>query len=116
MGFNLNLVQDKKFDIPLDPGIERAVLFLRNKGIETFESCEGGKGHAYTEPTVRFHGQYDDLLKAAGLLIYYGFPLDSVRRYYSVLWNELVGPYNEVTFYKKVPLKKRDTLTLGFES
>ena len=114
MPFALQLVQDKKFDIPLDPGIERAVLFLRNNGIETFESCEGGEGHAYIEPTVRFHGQYDSLLKAAGLLIHYDFPLKSVRRYYSVLWNELVGPYNEVTFREKVPLKEKDTLTLEF--
>jgi hypothetical protein len=40
----------------LDKGIERIVNILRNADIETFESCEGGIGHAYNVPTVRFHG------------------------------------------------------------
>lgn len=25
-------------------------------GIETFESCQGGSGHSFPEPTVRFEG------------------------------------------------------------
>src|SRR6266540_3788315 len=29
---------------------------LQTCGIETFESCEGGPGHAYPEPTIRFQG------------------------------------------------------------
>ena len=31
----------------LDPGIAGAVAVLREAGVETFESCEGGHGHAY---------------------------------------------------------------------
>ena len=38
----------------LDPGIERAVNLLREARVETFESCEGGAGHAFPEPTIRF--------------------------------------------------------------
>lgn len=49
-------IKQETFDPPLDPGIERAVSVLRAAGIETFESCEGGAGHAYPQPTVRFHG------------------------------------------------------------
>jgi hypothetical protein len=45
------------YDPPLDPGIRAAVETLCAAGVETFESCEGGHGHAYPEPTVRFHGQ-----------------------------------------------------------
>ena len=45
-----------KFDPPLDVGIECEVMVLRDAGVEMFESCEGGPGHAYPEPTVRFHG------------------------------------------------------------
>jgi hypothetical protein len=40
----------------LDRGIRTAVRTLFENGIETFESCEGGMGHAFYEPTVRFHG------------------------------------------------------------
>jgi len=47
----------------LDPGIARYVEVLRLAGVETYESCQGGpdperpdRGHAYPEPTVRFHG------------------------------------------------------------
>ncbi|KKL60024.1 hypothetical protein LCGC14_2209410, partial [marine sediment metagenome] len=43
-------------DFPIDPGIRYAVLVLRAGGIETFESCEGGPGHASPDPTIRFHG------------------------------------------------------------
>jgi hypothetical protein len=44
----------------LDPGIAPYVDALRAEGVETFESCEGGDGHAYPEPTVRFAGCEDD--------------------------------------------------------
>jgi hypothetical protein len=37
-------------------GIVRAVRILRTAGIPTFESCEGGDGHAFAEPTIKFGG------------------------------------------------------------
>ncbi|MGY3588172.1 hypothetical protein ACVIGB_002869 [Bradyrhizobium sp. USDA 4341] len=43
-------------DLELDSGIRHAVLALRVAGIETFESCEGGHGHAFPDPTIKFHG------------------------------------------------------------
>jgi hypothetical protein len=43
-------------DLELDAGIRRAVLILRSAGVETFESCEGGPGHAFPDPTIKFHG------------------------------------------------------------
>ena len=36
----------------IDRGIETAVRILQSHGIETYESCEGGEGHAYAGPTV----------------------------------------------------------------
>jgi len=36
----------------LDPGIRKYVEILHAAVIETYESCEGGQGHAYTEPAV----------------------------------------------------------------
>ena len=41
----------------LDKGIKKYVEILRSEGIETYESCEGGAGHAYFEPTICFYGQ-----------------------------------------------------------
>jgi hypothetical protein len=52
------------YDPPLDPGIAAAVVALSAAGVETFESCEGGSGHAYPEPTVRFHGDRAEGLRA----------------------------------------------------
>lgn len=51
-------------EMPLDSGIRDAVLVLRAAGIETFESCEGGEGHPFAEPTVRFHGSRSEGYKA----------------------------------------------------
>jgi hypothetical protein len=44
----------------LDPGIREIVLLLRKAGYKTFTSCEGGRGHAFREPTVglKFKGDY----------------------------------------------------------
>jgi hypothetical protein len=33
------------------PPLEKEVNILAENGIETFESCEGGEGHSYPEPT-----------------------------------------------------------------
>lgn len=40
----------------LDPGIVLAVRVLREAGVDTLWSCEGGDGHAYKSPTVVFRG------------------------------------------------------------
>lgn len=40
----------------LDSGIRPYVKILDDNGIETFESCQGGDGHCFPEPTIRFHG------------------------------------------------------------
>jgi hypothetical protein len=43
-------------DLGLDPGIVDFVRVLQEAGVETTESCQGGEGHTYPEPTVRFNG------------------------------------------------------------
>jgi hypothetical protein len=86
-----------QFDPPLDPGIEPLVRCLVSRGIETFESCEGGPGHAYPEPTVRFHGGKAEGYKAAGYALEAGFGVSALRRVWPVLDSELTGPYWELT-------------------
>ena len=71
---------------------------LRN-GIQTYESCQSGQGHVYTQPAVRFHGSYCDGLKALGIMLDCGFRVMELRRVWSMVDNELHGPTWELTFH-----------------
>lgn len=86
------------FDPPLDPGIRQAVHVLNDNSVETFESCQGGSGHAYPEPTVRFHGDRYEGIRAVAAALSAGLPVTNLRRIYRVLDGELTGPYWEMTF------------------
>ncbi len=88
----------KEFDPPLDAGIKDAVEALWANGVETFESCEGGQGHALLQPTVRFHGQYSEGLRALSIAIRAGLPVASLRRVWEIEDNEPCGPWWELTF------------------
>lgn len=83
---------------PCDPGIAQYVDVLRNSGIETYESCQGGKGHAYLEPTIRFHGDKSEGLKALSIAIQHQMPVDTLRRAWIIIDGEPVGPHWELTF------------------
>lgn len=88
-------------DSPLDVGIARFVKILSGNGIETFESCEGGHGHCFTEPTVRFHGNQCEGFRALSIAHNFGLPVSDIRRYWSVIDGEPTGPEWEMTFRKK---------------
>jgi len=88
----------EKFSPPLDSGITRAVKVLRAAGVETFESCQGGRGHAFPEPTVRFHGGQAEGFRALAIALQHGLNVDALRRYYDVIAGEPTGPYWEITF------------------
>lgn len=82
----------------LDAGIRPIVEVLVANGIETFESCEGGQGHAFYEPTVRFHGNHAEGFRALAIALQHGLRVCELRRYYSVEDGEPVGPHWEMTF------------------
>lgn len=84
--------------LPLDRWISYAVKVLRDAGIETYESCQGGKGHAFPEPTVRFHGQRGEGFRAAAVAMAAGLPMDALRRFWVVVDGELSGPHWEMVF------------------
>jgi len=84
----------------LDAGIEEAVLILRNGGVETFESCQGGEGHPFYEPTVRFHGDGSEGFRALAIAQQNGLRVDQLRRYYQIQNGEPTGPYWEMTLVK----------------
>lgn len=85
-------------ELPLDPGIESAVDALVAAGIATYESCEGGPGHAFAEPTVRFRGDHAEALRAVAAAIDHGLPVNALRRVWGITHGELDGPWWEVTF------------------
>lgn len=83
---------------PIDPGIRRVVEILFNAGVETFESCEGGPGHSFPEPTVRFHGDSAEGFRALAIALQNGLNVAELRRYYTVVRGEPHGPEWEMTF------------------
>lgn len=86
-------------DMEIDAGIRRYVLILRSQGIETYESCQGGPGHSFPEPTVRFNGNAYEGFRAFTAAMNYGLPVLSLRRFYVVDDGQLVGPWWEMTFH-----------------
>jgi hypothetical protein len=87
----------------IDPGIRLAVQRLQEHGVETFESCEGGEGHAYPEPTVAFYGGPYAGWKAMEVCLAYALPVIHLRRVWDVLDGEPTGPHWEVVFRKRLP-------------
>lgn len=88
----------KEYSPPLDKGIEREVEILAEGGIETYESCEGGIGHSYPEPTVRFHGERSEGFKALAIALQNGLKPSKISRIWTILDGEPTGPYWEMTF------------------
>lgn len=85
-------------DLALDAGIRRYVLALREAGIDTFESCQGGKGHCFPDPTIRFNGNSAEGYRAFTAAMNCGLPVLSLRRYFQVVAGWLEGPWWEITF------------------
>lgn len=87
----------------LDKGIRRAVEILQAFNIETFESCEGGAGHSYAEPTVRFYGAPEAGWRALSVCLAHGLPVSQLRRAWNILdSNEPTGPHWELTFTERL--------------
>jgi hypothetical protein len=90
--------QELQFNPPLDEGIREIVLTLVAQGIETFESCQGGDGHGFPEPTVRFEGGLAEGPRAVAVAIAFGFPIARLRRTWGIKDGMLHGPWWELTF------------------
>ena len=79
-------------DHHLDEGIYDAVVLLNKHGFDTWESCQGGDGHCFPEPTVRFWGTEFDLIRAYELCYIQGMNVFAAKRVY---WK--VPVYSDVT-------------------
>lgn len=86
----------------LDPLIAPMVGVLRAGGVMTDESCDGGKGHAFPEPTIRFGGSLGDGFTALGLALAKAAEFDlrvsELRRVWLVYDAEVHGPWWDLTF------------------
>lgn len=83
---------------PIDAGILREVETLQAAGVETFESCQGGEGHSYPEPTVCFHGPQSEGFRALSVALQSGLKVTELRRYWSIQDREPVGPHWQLIF------------------
>lgn len=82
----------------IDADIRREVRALWEHGVETHESCQGGQGHPFPEPTVRFLGDKSEGARALGIALQNGLRVTSLRRFWNIIDGEPVGPYWEMTF------------------
>jgi hypothetical protein len=87
------------YEPPLDKGIEHEVEILAEGGIETYESCQGGPGHSYLEPAVRFYGERSEGFKALAIALQNDLKPSVLRRIWTIIDGEPVGPHWEMTFY-----------------
>ena len=90
----------------MDPGIRFAVRVLHAKGgIETCQSCQGGPGHSYVQPSIDIiaGGQDSTGFAALAALADYGINVDEIL----LVWNIQNGlPYEKlwrVTLVKAIP-------------
>lgn len=87
----------------LDDGIRDAVVLLNQHGIETHESCEGGVGHSYTEPTVAFSDDGSKGMHALGVCLQHGLPVSSLQQVWQVSENNTIHQIVwRIVFFKKV--------------
>lgn len=91
------------FEMALDPGIARAVQVLQEAGVETFESCDGSPGHAFSEPTIRFHGGKGAGWRALAAAQEVGLPVLALRRSWPIDDGEPTGPWWEMVFSRPRP-------------
>jgi hypothetical protein len=78
---------------PIDKGIAREARVLWENGVETLESCEGGKEHPFQELTVRFFGGQAEGFRALGVALLHGLKVSELRRYWSVENGKPKGRY-----------------------
>jgi hypothetical protein len=87
-----------EIEAALDPLIAPMVRVLMSNGVETFESCQGGDGHCYPEPTVRFFGGQAAGFRALSIALEHGLRVSALRRIWPVIDREPTGPWWEMTF------------------
>lgn len=95
-------MQKLSLDLPLDDGIAGAVELLRGVGIATVESCEGGIGHCFPEPTIRFMGDKSEAWRALSAALKHDLPVLYLRMQWTISQDgDPEGPYWEIVLREK---------------
>lgn len=87
----------------LDKGIEKAVGILMANKVETFESCQGGVGHCFAEPTIHFYGNKNEGIRVAYICLQENLPVFKIGRAFHVSGGEITTPFWEVVFISRIP-------------
>jgi hypothetical protein len=77
----------------VDKLIALDVRILRDSCVETIQSCQGGDGHTYPEPTIEFAGGRAEGFRALAVALAHGRPIHELRRVWSIQDGEPVGPH-----------------------
>jgi hypothetical protein len=96
-----DMMMPEAFYRDLDVGIRFAVRVLHAAGgIETCQSCQGGKGHSYDRPTVDMIAGSDDAVgfRALAALHAYGLPIQDL----ALVWRIQHGLPSEKFVLKNV--------------
>ena len=88
------------YSSPLDPGIARYVHILEQAGVATYESCQGGEGHASPYPMVFFRGNYSEGLAALATALQHKLPVFALQRVWRLDDGEMTGPWWELRFHQ----------------
>lgn len=87
----------------IDAGIRFAVRVLHAAGIETCQSCEGGDGHAYHDPTVDLVADDGAGLRAVAALSDYGLDVLALAMVWPVRHGLIVDRIWRVTLRRAWP-------------
>lgn len=87
----------------LDKGIRKAVGILMANEVETFESCQGGAGHCFPEPTIHFYGNKNEGIRVAYICLQENLPIFKIGRAFHVSGGEITTPFWEVVFISRIP-------------
>ena len=82
----------------IDDGIMGAVKMLRSAGIETFESCQGGPGHAHHHPVIWFTGDAQEGFRAEQIATEAGYQVYHIAQFWYSRRGVRYGPYWEISF------------------
>jgi hypothetical protein len=101
--------QDEAIIKAVDGGIRDMVRLMCAGGFETCESCQGGKGHSYPEPTIVFSGNEGEGYRAVAWLLTHGITKLQLKRRWDLLdRNILTGPLWEVVFIASADAAKEE--------
>jgi hypothetical protein len=85
----------------LDDGIRDIVVVLHDHRIETCQSCEGGPGHSYPQPTVDFLGGVAQGYAAVSVAVQHGYRPQRLSRVWNILDGDIYEAVWRIEFFWK---------------